>query len=136
MDVKKNPLQILFYSMCILTHVALQLVGLFGVLDVELLRVTGVVVELAAVREVTRLSLTLFGIQELGLVGVHFEVSAVLLGLPFVLQVALELAGCHIVHHLRVVLHTAQPHLLPLLLHMGLFVAELREAEKHSFKFN
>lgn len=121
--------------MCILTHVALQLVGLLGVLDVELLRVTGVVVELAAVREVTRLSLTLFGIQELGLVGVHFEVSAVLLGLPFVLQVALELASGHIVHHLRVVLHTAQPHLLPLLLHMGLLVAELREEEKYSFLF-
>lgn len=98
-------------------------------LDVELLGVTGVVVELVAVAEVTGLSLTLLGLQELGLVGVDFELAPVLLGLAFVLQAALEFAGCQRVHHLRVVLHAAQPHLLALLLQMGLLVAELRGKE-------
>lgn len=106
-----------------MTYITLQLVGLLGVLDVELLGVTGVVVQPAAVGEVTRLSLTLLGLQELGLVSVHLVVAPVLLGLPLVLQVALELAGCQGVHHLRVVLHTAQPHLLPLLLQVRLPVA-------------
>lgn len=112
------------------THIALQLVGLLGMLDVELLGVAGVVVELAAVGEVTGLSLTLFGLQELGLVAMDFESAPLLLGLALVLQVALQFAGCQGVHHLRVVLHTAQPHLLALLLQVRLPVAELREAER------
>lgn len=118
-----------------MTYITLQLVGLLGVLDVELLGVTGVVVELTAVGEVTGLSLTLSGLQELGLVGVHFVVAAVLLGLAFVLQVALEFAGCQRVHHLRVVFHAAQPHLLALLLQVGFPVAELWDGEKYSFTF-
>lgn len=119
-----------------MSYITLQLVGLLGMLDIELLGVTGVVVELAAVGEVTSLSLTLFGLQELRLVGMDFVVASVLLGLAFVLQVALEFAGCQRVHHLRVVLHTAQSHLLTLLLQMGLLVAELWEGEKHSFETN
>lgn len=94
----------------------MQLVRLLGVLDIELFRVTGVVVELVAVGEVTSLSLTLFGLQELRLVGVDFVVTTLLLGLTFILQVALKFACCQRVHHLRIVLHTAQPHLLALLL--------------------
>lgn len=109
-----------------MTHVALQLVGLLGMLDIELLRVTGVVVELVAVGEVTSLSLILFSLQELGLVGMDFVMGPLLLGLALVLQVALEFAGCQRVHHLWVILHTAQPHLQALLLQMGLLVAELR----------
>lgn len=62
-----------------MTHITLQLVGLFGMLDVELLGVAGVVVELAAVGEVAGLGLTLFGLQELGLVSVDFVVGPVLL---------------------------------------------------------
>lgn len=106
-----------------MTYITLQLVGLFGMLDIELLGVTGVVVELVAVGEVTSLSLALFGLQELWLVSMDFVVSPVLLGLTFILQVALEFAGCQRVHHLRVILHTAEPHLLALLLQMGLLVA-------------
>lgn len=113
-----------------MTYVALQLVGLLGVLDIELLGVAGVVVELLAVGEVTGLSLTLLGLQELGLVSVDFVVRAILLGLTFVLQVALEFAGCQRVHHLGVVLHAAQPHLLALLFQMGLLVMELLEGER------
>ena len=112
-----------------MTHITLQLVGLLGMLDIELFRVAGIVVEFAAVGEVTGLGLTLLGLQELGLVGMDFVVGPVLLGLAFVLQVALELAGCQRVHHLGVVLHAAQPHLLALLLHMRLFVAELWKAQ-------
>lgn len=112
------------------TYVTLQLVGLLGMLDVELLGVTGVVVELVAVGEVAGLSLALFSLQELGLVGMDFVVAPFLLGLAFILQVALEFAGCQRVHHLRVVLHAAQPHLLALLLQMGLLVAELQEGER------
>lgn len=106
-----------------MTYITLQLVGLFGMLDIELLGVTGVVVELVAVGEVTSLSLALFGLQELWLVSMDFVVSPVLLGLTFILQVALEFAGCQRVHHLRVILHAAEPHLLALLLQMGLLVA-------------
>lgn len=113
-----------------MTYVTLQLVGLLGMLDVELLGVTGVVVELVAVGEVAGLSLALFSLQELGLVGMDFVVAPFLLGLAFILQVALEFAGCQRVHHLRVVLHAAQPHLLALLLQMGLLVAELQEGER------
>lgn len=113
----------------LLTHITLQLVGLLGMLDVELLRVTGVVMELVAVGEVTSLSLIPFSLQELGLVGVDFVVGPFLPGLALILQVALELAGCQRVHHLGVVLHTAQPHLLALLLQMGLLVAELQQGE-------
>lgn len=112
-----------------MAHITLQLVGLLGMLDVELLRVTGVVVELVAVGEVTSLSLIPFCLQELGLVGMDFVVGPFLPGLALVLQVALELAGCQRVHHLGVVLHTAQPHLLALLLQMGLLVAELQQGE-------
>lgn len=106
-----------------MTYITLQLVGLFGMLDIELLGVTGVVVELVAVGEVTSLSLALFGLQELWLVSMDFVVSPVLLGLTFILQVALEFAGCQRVHHLGVIFHAAQPHLLALLLQMGLLVA-------------
>lgn len=95
-------------------------------LDVELLGVTGVVVEPVAVGDVTGLSLTLFSLQELGLVCVDFVVGPVLLGLAFVLQVALQFAGCQGVHHLGVILHTAKPHLLAPLLQVGLFVVELQ----------
>lgn len=119
-----------------MTYIALQLVGLLGMLYIELLGVTGVVMKLVAVGEVTSLSLTLFGLQELGLVSMDFVVGPLLLGLAFVLQVALEFAGCQRVHHLRVVLHTAQPHLLAFLLQMGLLVAELREEERGSFQFS
>lgn len=112
------------------THVTLQLVRLLGMLDVELLGVTGVVVELVAVGNVATLSLALFRVQEFGLVGVHFVAGLFLLRLAFVLQVALEFAGCQRVHHLRVVLHAAQPHLLALLFQMGLLVAELQDGEK------
>lgn len=117
-----------------MTYITLQLVGLLGMLDSELLGVAGVVVELVAVGEVASLSLTLFGLQELGLVGMDFVVGPLLLGLAFVLQVALEFAGCQRVHHLRVVLHAAQPHLLALLLQMGLLVAELWEGERDCFQ--
>lgn len=117
-----------------MTYITLQLVGLLGMLDIELLGVTGVVVELVAVGEVTSLSLTLFGLQELRLVSMDFVVGPLLLGLAFVLQVALEFAGCQRVQHLRVVLHTAQTHLLALLLQMGLLVAELREEERDRFQ--
>jgi len=107
-------------------YVALQLVGLLGVLDVELLEVTGVVVKLLAVGQVAGLCLALLGLLELRLVGVHLEAGALLPGLPLVLQVALQLAGRQRVHHLGVVLHAAQPHLLALLLQVGLLVADLR----------
>lgn len=112
-----------------MTYITLQLVGLLGMLEIELFGVTGVVVELVAVAEVTGLRLTLLGLQELRLVSMDFVVGVVLLGLAFILQVALELAGGQRVHHLRVILHTAQPHLLALLLQMGLLVAELLEGE-------
>lgn len=81
-------------------------------LDVELLGVTCVVVQPVAVGDVTSLGLTLFGLHELRLVGVNFVVAPVLLGLTFVLQVALQLAGCQRVHHLGVILNAAKPHLL------------------------
>ena len=96
-------------------------------LDIELLGVAGVVVELLAVGQVASLGLALLSLQELGLVGMHLVVGAPLLGLALVLQVALELAGCQRVHHLRVVLHTEQAHLLALLLGERLLVAELWE---------
>lgn len=94
-------------------------------LDIELLGVTGVVMKLAAIGEITSLSLTLSGLQELRLVGMDFVVTMLLLGLTFILQVALKFACSQRVHHLRIILHTAQPHLLALLLQMGLLVAEL-----------
>lgn len=118
-----------------MTYITLQLVGLLGMLDVELFRVAGVVVELVAVGEVTGLRLTLFGLQELRLVSMDFVVGAFFLGLAFVLQVALELAGRQRVHHLRVVLHTAQPHLLALLLQMRLLVVDLLKGERNYFQF-
>lgn len=111
------------------TYVALQLVGLLGVLDVELLGVAGVVVELVAVDHVAGLSLVPLCLQELGLIGVDFVVGTLLLGLALVLQVALQFAGRQGVHHLGVVLHAAQPHLLALLLQVGVFVEELQELE-------
>lgn len=96
-------------------------------LDVELLGVAGVVVELVAVGHVAGLSLVPLRLQELGLIGVDFVVGTFLLGLALVLQVALQFAGRQGVHHLGVVLHAAQPHLLALLLQVGVFVAELQE---------
>lgn len=112
---------------CTLTYIALQLVRLLGMFDVELLGVAGVVVELVPVSEVTSLSLTLFGLQELGLVCMDFVVGALLLGLTCVLQVALEFAGCQRVYHLGVILDTAQPNLVALVLQMGLLIKELLE---------
>lgn len=112
------------------TYIALELVGLLGMLDVELLGVAGVVVELVAVGEVARLSLTLFRVQKLRLVGVDLVMGLFVLGLPLVLKVALEFAGCQRVHHLGVILDAAQPHLLALLLQMGLLVAALDEGEQ------
>lgn len=109
------------------TYVALQLVGLLGVLDVELLGVAGVVVELVAVGHLAGLSLVPLRLQELGLIGMDFVVGPLLLGLALVFQVALQFAGRKGVHHLGVVLHAAQPHLLALLLQVGVFVAELQE---------
>lgn len=96
--------------------------------DVELLRVTGVVVEFVPVGDVAGLRLTLPSLQELGLVGVDLVVAPLLFGLAFVLQVALEFAGSQRVHHLGVVFHAAQPHLLALLFQVGLLVAELQRA--------
>lgn len=110
-----------------MTYITLQLVGLLRVLDVELLGVTGVVVELVPVGEVTGLSLALLGVQELGLVRADFVVSSLLLRLTRVLQVALEFAGCQGVHHLWVILHTAQAYLVALVLQMRLLVAKLLE---------
>lgn len=107
------------------TYITLQPVGLLRMLDVELLGVTGVVVELVPVGKVTGLSLTLLGMQELGLVRADFEVSSILLRLTCVLQVALEFAGCQGVHHLWVILHTAQAYLVALVLQMRLLVAKL-----------
>lgn len=104
-------------------------------LDVELFGVTGVVVELVAVGDVTSLSLALSGLQELGLVSVHFVLAAFLLGLTFVLQVALEFAGRQRVNHLWVVLHTAQPHLLALLFQMALLVEQLVEENFNFVQF-
>lgn len=101
-----------------MTYITLQLVGLLGMLEIELFGVTCVVMELVAVAEVTGLCLTLLGLQELRLISMDFVVGALLLGLAFILQVALELAGSQRVHHLRVILHTAQPHLLALLFQM------------------
>lgn len=91
----------------IVSYITLQLVSLLGMLDCELLRVAGVVVEFVAVGDVAGLGLTLLGQQELGLVWPHVVTSAILLGLALVLQVALKLAGSQGVDHLRVVLHTA-----------------------------
>lgn len=108
------------------TYVALQLVGLLGVFEVELLGVAGVVVQPLAVAEVAGLRLALLGLQELGLVGVHLELRAHLVELLLVLCVALELAHGQRVHHLGVVLHAQQTHLLALTLHECLFVAELK----------
>lgn len=96
-------------------------------LDGELLGVTGVVMELVPVGEVAGLSLTFLGMLELGLVGADFVVGVLFLGLTGVLQVALEFAGCQGVHHLGVILHTAQAHLVALVLQMRLLVAILLE---------
>lgn len=114
------------------TYIALQLVGLLGVLDIELLRVAGVVVELVAVGHVAGLSLVPLSLEELGLIGVNFVLGTLLPGLALVLQVALQFAGRQGVHHLGVVLHAAQPHLLALLLQVGVFVAELQEEKSLS----
>lgn len=109
----------------IVSYITLQLVGLLGMFDRELLRVTGVVVKFTAVGDVAGLGLTLLGQQELRLVWPYVVVGALLLGLTFVLQVALKLACSQGVNHLGVVLHTAEPHLLALLLQVGLLVAVL-----------
>lgn len=53
-------------------------------LDIELFGVTGVVVELVSIGEVTSLSLALFGVQELGLIWADVVVGTFLLGLTFV----------------------------------------------------
>lgn len=115
------------------TYVALQLVGLLGVFDVKLLGVAGVLVQPLAVGVVAGLRLALLGLQELRLVGVQLELRAHLVELLLVLGVALELAHGQRVHHLGVVLHAQQPHLLALALHERLFVAELERVRGRHF---
>lgn len=56
-----------------MTYITLQFVGLLGVLNIELFRVTGVVVQLLAIHYVTGLGLALLSQQEFGLVRVDFE---------------------------------------------------------------
>lgn len=73
------------------SHIALQLVGLFSVFDVELVRITGVVVEMLAIVDVAELSLALLSMLEIRLVGMDLKLRACLLGLLLVQVVALEL---------------------------------------------
>lgn len=74
------------------THITLQLVGLFSMLKVQLLRVTGVVMDMLAVSDVACLSLALPSVQELWLVCVNLKLRPCLLELLLVLIVALQLA--------------------------------------------
>lgn len=73
------------------SHIALQLVGLFSMFDVELVRITGVVVEMLAIVDVAELSLALLSMLEIRLVGMDLKLRACLLGLLLVQVVALEL---------------------------------------------
>lgn len=78
---------IIFSDPCctsITTYITLQFVGLLCMLDIELFGVTGVVVELVSIGEVTSLSLALFGVQELRLIWADVVVGMFLLGLTFV----------------------------------------------------
>lgn len=73
------------------SHIALQLVGLFSMFDIELIRITGVVMKMLAIVEVAELSLALLSMQELRLVAMDLKLRACLLELLLVLVVALEL---------------------------------------------
>lgn len=74
------------------THITLQLVGLFSVLEVQLLWITGVVMEMLAVSDVTDLSLALPSMQELWLVCMDLKFRPCLLELLLVLIVTLQFA--------------------------------------------
>lgn len=73
-------------------HITLQLVGLFGMLEVQLLWITCVVMEMLAVSNVTGLSLALPSMQELWLVCMDLKLRPCLPELLLVLIVALKLA--------------------------------------------
>lgn len=73
------------------SHIALQLVCLFSMFDVELIRITGIIVKMLAIVEVAELSLALLSMQELRLVAMDLKLRACLLGLLLVLVVTLEL---------------------------------------------
>lgn len=73
------------------SHIALQLVGFFSVFDIELVRITGVVMEMLAIVDVAELSLALLSMLEIRLVGMDLKLRACLLGLLLVHVVALEL---------------------------------------------
>jgi len=72
------------------THIALQLIGLFSMFDVELIRITGVVMEMLAIVDIAELSLALLSMLEIRLVDMDLKLRACLLGLLLVRVVALE----------------------------------------------
>lgn len=108
------------------SHIALQLVGLFSVLDVELVRIAGVVMKLLAVVDVAKLSLALLSVLELRQVSVDLKLRACLLELLLVLVVTLELPYSQRVSHLGVVLNAEEAHLMALLFDKCLLIAKLR----------
>ncbi len=108
------------------SHIALQLVGLFSVFDIELMRITGVVMKMLAIVLVAELSLALLSMQELRLVAMDLKLRACLLGLLLVLVVALELPYSQWVSDLGVILNAKEAHLLAFPFDKCLLVAELR----------
>lgn len=93
--------------------------------DIELIRIAGVVMKLLAIVDVAELSLALLSIQELGLISVHLKLRACLLELLLVLVVALELPNSQRMSHLGVILNAKEAHLMALILHKCLLIAEL-----------
>lgn len=113
------------------THVTLQAIGPLGVLQGQLLGVTGVAVQVLPVAAVAGLRLAAPRLQEFGLVCVQPVLRAALLRLLLVLVAALQFADGQRVPDAGVVLHAEGPHLVALLLHECLLVAELRDG-KHT----
>lgn len=107
------------------SYITLQLVGLFSMFDIELIRIAGVVMKLLAIFDVAELSLALLSIQELGLISVHLKLRACLLELLLVLVVALELPNSQRMSHLGVILNAKEADLMALILHKCLLIAEL-----------
>lgn len=99
-------------------------------LHIQLLRITGVLVQRLLVVNVAGQLLTFLSVEKARLIHVTLELCSVLGKLPPVLGVALELSHPDAMSHFGVIVHAAEANLSAFIPQEGFFVPELQGARE------
>lgn len=107
------------------TYITLECVGLFGMLQVQLLWVTGVLMQVLPVVDITYQLLTFLCMDKSWLIHLTLEMCSASDKVPLVLIVTLE--GTHLeeMSHFGIIIHIAKSNLLASVPLKGFFVSEL-----------